>query len=126
MEKTLIEITKAIHTFDEIKEAAKYKLEFLEKIEKSKRGIAKYEGSYCRSVFKENFIDDPVEFCYIAMNGCSAKELEESLIDLCVAGIDIEEYFICKKQKKKKAKFCGEKDYKFLCSKLNKKTHRKR
>lgn len=65
-------------------------------------------------------------FCYIAMNGCSAKELEESLIDLCVAGIDIEEYFICKKQKKKKAKFCGEKDYKFLCSKLNKKTPRKR
>lgn len=44
MKKTLIEITKAIHTFDEIKEAAKYKLEFLEKIEKSKRGIAKYEG----------------------------------------------------------------------------------
>lgn len=35
-------------------------------------------------------------------------------------------WFTCKKQKKKKAKFCGEKDYKFLCSKLNKKTHRKR
>lgn len=105
MEKTLIEINKAIHTFDEIKEAAKYKLEFLEKIEKSKRGIAKYEGSYCRSVFKENFIDDPVEFCYIAMNGCSAKELEESLIDLCVAGIDIEEYFIYKNRKRRKLNF---------------------
>lgn len=105
MKKTLIEITKAIHTFDEIKEAAKYKLEFLEKIEKSKRGIAKYEGSYCRSVFKENFIDDPVEFCYIAMNGCSAKELEESLIDLCVAGINIEEYFICKNRKRRKLNF---------------------
>jgi hypothetical protein len=126
MEKTLIEINKAIHTFDEIKEAAKYKLEFLEKIEKSKRGIAKYEGSCCRSIFKENFIDDPVEFYWIAMDGSSAKEIEECLIDLCVVGVDIEEYFTCKKQKKKKAKFCGEKDYKFLCSKLNKKIHRKR
>lgn len=106
MEKTLIEITKAIHTFDEIKEAAKYKLEFLEKIEKSKRGIAKYEGSYCRSVFKENFIDDPVEFCYIAMNGCSAKELEESLIDLCVwLALILKNILFVKNRKRRKLNF---------------------
>lgn len=106
MKKTLIEITKAIHTFDEIKEAAKYKLEFLEKIEKSKRGIAKYEGSYCRSVFKENFIDDPVEFCYIAMNGCSAKELEESLIDLCVwLALILKNILFVKNRKRRKLNF---------------------
>lgn len=106
MEKILIEITKAIHTFDEIKEAAKYKLEFLEKIEKSKRGIAKYEGSYCRSVFKENFIDDPVEFCYIAMNGCSAKELEESLIDLCVwLALILKNILFVKNRKRRKLNF---------------------
>lgn len=95
MEKTLIEITKAIHTFDEIKEAAKYKLEFLEKIEKSKRGIAKYEGSYCRSVFKENFTDsyqhDPERY-FATIRQMPKEEQEVSLLIAAACGIDINNF----------------------------------
>ncbi len=107
-----------IHTFESIKEAAKYKLEFLEKTV-SKRGVGKHGGSFYFPALKENFINDPNEFYWMIVGGGSIKEIEEYLMDLCAAGIDIDEYFVCEKQNKQKRGFCGRVPYERICKEMD-------
>lgn len=117
MEKILIEVEGTIHTFESIKEAAKYKLEFLEKTV-SKRGARKHGGSFYFPALKENFINDPNESYWMIVGGGSIKEIEEYLMALCMVGIDIDEYFVCEKQNKQKRGFCGRAPYKRICEML--------
>ena len=37
------------------------------------------------------------------------------MIDLCIVGINIDEYFVCENQDKQKRGFCGIANYKNLC-----------
>lgn len=117
MEKILIEVDGIIHTFESIKEAAKYKVEFLEQMElsldeSSDQRICKY------NLIKNKFASNPNEFYDRHIKGRSVVEIEELLIDLCVAEVDIDEYFVCAKQDKKKRGFCGIANYKNLCEML--------
>lgn len=104
MEKILIEVEGTIHTFESIKEAAKYKVEVLEQMElslgeSSDQRICKY------NLIKNKFINNPNKFCDRHIKGCSITEIEELLIDLCVAGVDIDEYLVCMKQDEKSVDF---------------------
>ena len=117
MEKILIEVDGIIHTFESIKEAAKYKVEFLEQMElsldeSSDQRICKY------NLIKNKFVNNPNKFWDRHVKGCSIADIEELLIDLCVAEVDIDEYFVCAKQDKKKRGFCGIANYKNLCEML--------
>lgn len=117
MEKILIEVEGTIHTFESIKEAAKYKVEFLEQMElsldeSSDQRICKY------NLIKNKFVNNPNKFWDRHVKGCSIADIEELLIDLCVAEVDIDEYFVCAKQDKKKRGFCGIANYKNLCEML--------
>lgn len=61
MEKILIEVDGIIHTFESIKEAAKYKVEFLEQMElsldeSSDQRICKY------NLIKNKFVNNPNKF----------------------------------------------------------------
>ena len=117
MEKILIEVEGTIHTFESIKEAAKYKAEVLEQMElslgeSSDQRICKY------NLIKNKFVNNPNKFWDRHVKGCSIADIEELLIDLCVAEIDIDEYFVCAKQDKKKRGFCGIANYKNLCEML--------
>ena len=117
MGKILIEVERTVHTFESIKEAAKYKAEVLEQMElslgeSSDQRICEY------NLIKNKFASNPNEFYDRHIKGRSVVEIEELLIDLCVAGIDIDEYFVCAKQDKKKRGFCGVANYKNLCEML--------
>lgn len=117
MEKILIEVEGTIHTFESIKEAAKYKVEFLEQMElsldeSSDQRICKY------NLIKNKFVNNPNKFWDRHVKGCSIADIEELLIDLCVAEVDIDEYFVCAKQDKKKRGFCGIANCKNLCEML--------
>lgn len=117
MEKILIEVEGTIHTFESIKEAAKYKVEVLEQMElslgeSSDQRICKY------NLIKNKSINNPNKFCDRHIKGCSITEIEELLIDLCVAGVDIDEYLVCMKQDEKKRGFCGIANYKNFCEKF--------
>lgn len=117
MEKILIEVDGIIHTFESIKEAAKYKVEFLEQMELS-LGESSDQRICENNLIKNKFASNPNEFYDRHIKGRSVVEIEELLIDLCVAGIDIDEYFVCAKQDKKKRGFCGIANYKNLCEML--------
>lgn len=117
MGKILIEVERTVHTFESIKEAAKYKVEFLEQMElslneSSDQRICKY------NLIKNKFVNNPNKFWDRHVKGCSIADIEELLIDLCVAEVDIDEYFVCAKQDKKKRGFCGIANYKNLCEML--------
>lgn len=117
MEKILIEVDGTIHTFESIKEAAKYKLEFCERMESlldesSDQRICEY------NLIKNKFVSNPNEFYEKHIKGNTVEDIEELLIDLCTVGIDIDEYFVCAKQDKKKRGFCGVANYKNLCEML--------
>lgn len=118
MEKILIEVDGIIHTFESIKEAAKYKVEFLEQMElsldeSSDQRICKY------NLIKNKFVNNPNKFWDRHVKGCSIADIEELLIDLCVAEVDIDEYFVCKKQSKQKPGFCGNAPYKRICKEMD-------
>jgi hypothetical protein len=114
MEKILIEVNGTIHTFESIKEAAKYKAEFLEQTE-----LLLDEDPaqrICDNILlKDMFIENPKEFYKKHMEGQPIIEIEEFLIDLCIVGINIDEYFVCENQDKQKRGFCGIANYKNLC-----------
>lgn len=114
MEKILIEVNGTIHTFESIKEAAKYKAEFLEQTE-----LLLDEDPaqrICDNILlKDMFIENPKEFYKKYMEGQPIIEIEESLIDLCILGIDIDEYFVCEDQDEQKRGFCGIANYKKFC-----------
>ena len=119
MEKILIEVDGIIHTFESIKEAAKYKVEFLEQMElsldeSSDQRICKY------NLIKNKFVNNPNKFWDRHVKGCSIADIEELLIDLCVAEVDIDEYFVCVKQDKQKPGFCGSYPYRIICRKISK------
>ena len=61
------------------------------------------------------FIENPNEFCKKHMEGQPIIEIEEFLIDLCIVGTNIDEYFVCENQDKQKRGFCGIANYKNLC-----------
>jgi hypothetical protein len=117
MEKVLIEIDGTIHTFESIKEAAKHKLEFCERME-SLLGDNSNERFYIDNLIKYQLSNDPNDFYEKHMKGNAVEDIEELLIDLCTVGIDIDEYFVCAKQDKKKRGFCGVANYKNLCEML--------
>ena len=114
MEKILIEVNGTIHTFESIKEAAKYKAEFLEQTE-----LLLDEDPaqrICDNILlKDMFIENPKEFYKKYMEGQPIVKIEELLIDLCMAGVDIDEYFVCEDQDEQKRGFCGIANYKNLC-----------
>lgn len=117
MEKILIEVEGTIHTFESIKEAAKYKVEFLEQME-SLLDESSDQRIYECNLIKNKFINNPNKFCDRHIKGCSITEIEELLIDLCVAGVDIDEYLVYMKQDEKKRGFCGIANYKNFCEKF--------
>ncbi len=80
--------------------------------ESSDQRICKY------NLIKNKFVNNPNKFWDRHVKGCSIADIEELLIDLCVAEVDIDEYFVCAKQDKKKRGFCGIANYKNLCEML--------
>jgi hypothetical protein len=117
MEKILIEVNGTIHTFESIKEAAKYKAEFLEQTELH-LNESPAQRAYNNNLIRDKFIENPNDFYKKYMEGQSIIEIEESLIDLCILGIDIDEYFACEKQSMQKQGLCGIVNYKNLCEKI--------
>lgn len=114
MEKILIKVNGVINTFENIKESARYKTEFLEQSE-----LLLDEDPaqrICDNILlKDMFIENPNEFYKKHMEGQPIVTIEELLIDLCMAGVDIDEYFVCENQDKQKRGFCGIANYKNLC-----------
>lgn len=114
MEKILIKVNGIINTFENIKESARYKTEFLEQSE-----LLLDEDPaqrICDNILlKDMFIENPNEFYKKHMEGQPIVTIEELLIDLCMAGVDIDEYFVCENQDKQKRRFCGIANYKKLC-----------
>lgn len=119
MEKILIEVDKTIHTFERIKGAVKYKLELCEWLESS-LGDSPNERLYVDNLVKYQLLNDPNGFYEEYIKGKTVKDIEEILIDLCMMGIDIDEYFVCKKQDKQKPGFCGSYPYRIICRKISK------
>lgn len=119
MEKILIEVNGTIHTFESIKEAAKYKAEFLEQTE-----LLLDEDPaqrICDNILlKDMFIENPKEFYKKYMEGQPIVKIEELLIDLCILGIGIDEYFVCEDQDEQKRGFCGIANYKNFVRSLEK------
>lgn len=114
MEKILIEVNGIIHTFESIKETAKHKIEFFEQME-SLLNESPIQRVYSHILLKDMFIENPNEFYKKHMEGQPIVTIEELLIDLCMAGVDIDEYFVCENQDKQKRRFCGIANYKNLC-----------
>jgi hypothetical protein len=114
MEKILIKVNGIIHTFESIKETAKHKIEFFEQME-SLLNESPIQRVYSHILLKDMFIENPNEFYKKYMEGQPIIEIEEFLIDLCIVGIDIDEYFVCENQDKQKRGFCGIANYKNLC-----------
>ena len=114
MKKILIKVNGIINTFENIKESARYKTEFLEQSE-----LLLDEDPaqrICDNILlKDMFIENPNEFYKKHMEGQPIVTIEELLIDLCMAGVDIDEYFVCENQDKQKRRFCGIANYKKLC-----------
>lgn len=119
MGKILIEVEGTIHTFERIKGTAKYKLEFCEWMESS-LGDSPNGRLYVDNLIKYQFLNDPNEFYEKHIKGNTVEDIEELLIDLCMVGIDIDEYFVCKKQDKQKPGFCGSYPYRIICRKISK------
>lgn len=118
MEKILIEVEGTIHTFESIKEAANYRTDFLKRMESS-LGNSPNERLYIDNLIRNKFLSNPKEFYDSRMKGCPIVEIENLLMDLCAAGIDIDEYFVCKKQSKQKPGFCGNAPYKRICKEMD-------
>lgn len=118
MEKILIEVEGTIHTFESIKEAANYRTDFLKRMESS-LGNSPNERLYIDNLIRNKFLSNPKEFYDSRMKGCPVVEIENLLMDLCAAGIDIDEYFVCKKQSKQKPGFCGNAPYKRICKEMD-------
>jgi hypothetical protein len=114
MEKILIKVNGIIHTFESIKETAKHKIEFFEQME-SFLNESPIQRVRSYILLKDMFIENPNEFYKKHMEGQPIIEIEEVLIDLCIVGIDIDEYFVCENQDKQKRGFCGMANYKNLC-----------
>lgn len=107
MEKIMLISAGSIHTFDKIKDDARYKFKFLCRYRSERSVIFEYDN--IRLEFEEN----PKEH-YRKRRTVNPIEIEEILIDLCIAGIDISDYFISKQQNRYKIGYSGERCYKAI------------
>lgn len=107
MKKIIIISAGSIHTFDKIKEDARYKFKFLCRYRSERSVVFEYDN--IRLEFEKN----PKEY-YRKRRTVNPIEIEEILIDLCIAGIDISDYFISKQQNRYKIGYSGERCYKAI------------
>nr|DAN09746.1 MAG TPA: hypothetical protein [Caudoviricetes sp.] len=106
MSKIMIISAGSIHTFDRIKEAAEYKFKFLCHYKPDREVKDEYFG--IRISFERN----PVLWYKQRRGDLSPVVIEEMLMNLTIAGINISDYFSSVQQDKYKAGFCGERCYK--------------
>ncbi len=114
MNKIMIISAGSIHTFDKIKEAAEYKFKFLCHYKSDREVKDEYFG--IRISFERN----PVLWYRQRRGNLSPVVIEEILMNLTIAGINISDYFSSAQQDKYKAGFCGERCYKAIFKRLRK------